>query len=513
MQAPDWQNVCLADGIEREPSLDQSRLALWLKGNRDAAFQYWERISARPGANFTIGKGICGTAALAMPARQRLLGRVAKLLNRWLRSDPGEHWMLPNGDRVERCGPKESNLILIWADETALLDPAALRVQWPQARQIQEIGTNLFVVRGVQPAHAGHAGSMGDVQADQTARQAAERLLAAARRAGDLRQQAAALADLGLLSLENADPHRAIDQLNEALELARQVADQARQCDVLGNLGMAMLAVRNAQNAEEMFQQELSLARSTSHPFAEKVALEHLGILHSLSREFERAIARFNEGLTLARQLADRSHQVTLLWNLAIQYAELGQTADAVAHAKLAIDLLREMGNPKLDAYTQHLSKYLADMSVNEGAAARPAALGSLETGFAGSIVVDAGMEHGFPSAAAGGGPTWLRMAASAARAMTRLAGSGFKKVSAEVHRARVLTCANCEHHTGVRCQVCGCFTGAKAWLPHEDCPLRKWSPVLGVSGSSAARFENNDPSKSDRFQAQPDRHEPLRAD
>ena len=37
-----------------------------------------------------------------------------------------------------------------------------------------------------------------------------------------------------------------------------------------------------------------------------------------------------------------------------------------------------------------------------------------------------------------------------------------------------IRTCAGCEHHTGVRCKLCGCFTNAKAWLPHEACPLGK---------------------------------------
>jgi hypothetical protein len=66
-------------------------------------------------------------------------------------------------------------------------------------------------------------------------------------------------------------------------------------------------------------------------------------------------------------------------------------------------------------------------------------------------------------------------MAVSAAKAMAKFLGSGFKVVPDEVYRKRLQTCAVCEHHTGVRCRLCGCFTNAKAWLPHEDCPIRKW--------------------------------------
>jgi hypothetical protein len=70
-------------------------------------------------------------------------------------------------------------------------------------------------------------------------------------------------------------------------------------------------------------------------------------------------------------------------------------------------------------------------------------------------------------------------MALSAAKAMAQFVGTGLKSVTPETHRERLQTCAACEHHTGLRCRACGCFTNAKAWLPHEDCPLGKW-PAQG---------------------------------
>lgn len=71
--------------------------------------------------------------------------------------------------------------------------------------------------------------------------------------------------------------------------------------------------------------------------------------------------------------------------------------------------------------------------------------------------------------------PGLFGMAASAATSMARFAASGFETVRPEVHEARVQQCARCEHHVGVRCTVCGCFTDKKAWLPHEDCPIGRW--------------------------------------
>jgi hypothetical protein len=35
--------------------------------------------------------------------------------------------------------------------------------------------------------------------------------------------------------------------------------------------------------------------------------------------------------------------------------------------------------------------------------------------------------------------------------------------------------CATCEHFTGSRCKLCGCFTQAKLRMATEKCPIGKW--------------------------------------
>jgi len=77
---------------------------------------------------------------------------------------------------------------------------------------------------------------------------------------------------------------------------------------------------------------------------------------------------------------------------------------------------------------------------------------------------------------AADSDPGLLRSAASAVKTLEMSPGSGFKTVPSNVHQERIEICAGCPHHTGVRCQLCGQFTIAKAWLPYETCPTGKWN-------------------------------------
>ncbi len=66
-------------------------------------------------------------------------------------------------------------------------------------------------------------------------------------------------------------------------------------------------------------------------------------------------------------------------------------------------------------------------------------------------------------------------MAMSAARSMGKFAAGGFQRVPQEIRDARLAQCHGCEYENGPKCVLCGCFIEAKAWMPHEDCPIAKW--------------------------------------
>jgi hypothetical protein len=85
------------------------------------------------------------------------------------------------------------------------------------------------------------------------------------------------------------------------------------------------------------------------------------------------------------------------------------------------------------------------------------------------------GQPQGPGAAKPNSGPGLLRMAMSATKAMATFVGSGMKTTPTEIQAKRSQTCASCEHHTGMRCKICGCFTHVKVKMAHEDCPIGKW--------------------------------------
>jgi tetratricopeptide (TPR) repeat protein len=395
--------------------------------------------------------------------------------------------VLPNGESAEQWGERQTDLVLVWAaEEASPLDATRIKARWPESTRLQQLGKNLFLLSGIkQPAISNN---VGPTQPEGNPFKQAEQMLAAARQAGDRRAEASALTDLGIIyNMREGNSQRGVAHLEEALGIARQLGDRARESDVLGNLGLATLALGQAQRTLELFDQELRCARAAGDRFAEKTALYHLGLAWAKLGDLARALACFEEAIALARALGDREHEAVLLWYASIQHAELGQRDQALALAQATVDLLQKMGKPQARSFADYLEWYRrGETSFWPQGAGKAAPAASPDAFFGGSIIASAWT----PDPGSGPvleqeaqGPGLLRMAISAAKSMVSFFGSGFKTVPAETYQKRLRVCAACEHHTGLRCKLCGCFTNAKAWMQHEECPIGKWAEQTRPAG------------------------------
>jgi tetratricopeptide (TPR) repeat protein len=519
MAMPDWRSVELNPGVLREPTVDGNHVVLWLPREKDAESQHWQRISNVPGAPITTADGICAMPATSLPARQPTLGLFAKVLQLFRKTSGGPAWLLPSGGSAEQSGDRRTDLMLLWpADETPSLEEAQIRSRFPTAEAVEKVGQNLFLITGVQaglkrqegtptasreagPTLAAPPAAVPPAAEPATAvpaavpaaavppaavslppeppdppravtppavvpmqpRDEAEQLLTAARQSGDRHKEAVALTDLGISNMRSGEPSRAIGLLEQALTIARDLGDQAQEADVLENLGMAVLATGLPARALEFLEQALGHARTTGNRFGQKIVLESLGRAYSAMRDPIQALACYDEALTLAREVGDYQQEADLLWYQAVEYAELGQREHVFTTAQAAIALFQSRGKPQAGFLADQLQKYAA----SEASARLPPG------GFGGVIVTGAWSQPS--SGANSSGPGLLRMAISAVKSAAKFLGSGLKTVPAATQQQRLGTCQTCEHHTGMRCKLCGCFTTVKAWLPHEDCPIGKW--------------------------------------
>jgi tetratricopeptide (TPR) repeat protein len=478
MGVPDWRNIAVENGIVREPTPDANRIAIWLPLERVNGSQEWQRVASQPHSEFAVEPGISAAAATAIRARQASRGLLGKLLGGLRRS--GDHsWLLPNGDPAEQLGERENDLLFVWADNGERpLDPTWIQSRWPQSKRIRKVSENLFLVSGVEPP----SGKTEPESQQECARAIAERLLAAAKAKGDRAAESSALADLGAAYLHEGNGEKAVAALGEGLKIARELGDRDREGDILGNFGLVTMAAGHPARALEIFTQELAQARSSADRFGEKTALERIGLAHVKLNDPIRALEAFEQALALARALGHRKHQSDLLWSAAIQYAELGRRNEAIEYGQAAIEIMQKMRNPQAAWFTEHLEKFRRGES-SDGLVSNESSLASTWPGafLGGSVVAGmwapTGNHPGQPPNTEG--PGVLRMAVSAARSMAKFIGSGFKTVPQQIRQQRLRTCAACEHHTGARCRLCGCFTNAKTRLEHEECPIGKWTAYV----------------------------------
>jgi hypothetical protein len=60
-------------------------------------------------------------------------------------------------------------------------------------------------------------------------------------------------------------------------------------------------------------------------------------------------------------------------------------------------------------------------------------------------------------------------------KALLGWVSQGMPLTPADVLKTRQETCKACEHFTGSKCKLCGCFTEAKLRMATETCPIGKW--------------------------------------
>jgi len=152
MNTPAWRNFVLDEGVLREAVLDEAQFAIWLKGEREGEFQYWERIWTAADATIHLAPGICAKRASGRRMCQKIVTRgwFAGLIQKFKKADI-DSWTLPNGEIVQPAGAKQTDWALIWAeDESSTLSENWIHGQWPQAEQVRRIGSNLLLARGIE---------------------------------------------------------------------------------------------------------------------------------------------------------------------------------------------------------------------------------------------------------------------------------------------------------------------------------------------------------------------------
>ena len=455
MILPDGRPLVVAPEILVEPS-PPGRVVLWVPAGRRAGLIHWDRVTTPVGATVVTDRGVCSIAAASVPAREPARLALGGLLRRLVGRGGDPAWTLPDGSSAVACGPRQADAVLAWSEPgTAPLDDARIRRRWPESRAIRPLGPDLRLVHGVGRSRS-EAGPSAPPEGSPRA--LAEAAMAVARGSGDRPGAVLAMIDLGVTHLHDGDNLAAVGVMEAALGEARGLGDPAREADVASNLALALLRSGEPARARDLLLPVLAQAQSAGDRYAETLALDRLA--HALLGlgDAAGALAHLERAGDLAEATGDLRHAADLLWRAAILQAETGHRDHAAVAAEAAIDRFRRLEHPAADWYGHHLEDYRSGVPSALATRPPPGVLPEMNPATPGS-------------------PGLLRMAITATEAMAKFVGSGFKRASSDTYRERLAVCGACEHHTGVRCRICGCLTLVKAGALHERCPAGRWPP------------------------------------
>jgi len=161
-------------------------------------------------------------------------------------------------------------------------------------------------------------------------------------------QEASRLNDIGFLYMEQEDYAQARGKFEESLSIYQLQKNQREESRVLLNLGV--IEQREARNDEALvlFKSSLEAAKATDTVDVRIAAGEGIGVSLAAKKSYASALQVLDESLASARKISDRTRQAELLWRSAEVRYDMGEFADALQLAQIALDLARAIHSPKL---------------------------------------------------------------------------------------------------------------------------------------------------------------------
>lgn len=174
-----------------------------------------------------------------------------------------------------------------------------------------------------------------------------KRALRLDRKIGDRRGEGQDLGNLGNLYYDAGDLKKSADCHERALVIDREIGDLRGECEDLGNLANVYSAAGDSSRALELYRRCLEIARELRNPQLEALALGGIARIYGITGDAQKALDLHERELALLRQLGNRRNEALTLMSSALQFHALDNRAEALRRAKVALQLLEAINDPR----------------------------------------------------------------------------------------------------------------------------------------------------------------------
>jgi CHAT domain-containing protein len=196
-----------------------------------------------------------------------------------------------------------------------------------------------------------------------------EQKLAEARKTRSIKDQGTELAALGTLYRQVGESQKALDDLNEELQLWRRANSQNGEALALNDLGRVYADLGQDQKALDFYDQAVPLWRAAHNLRGEALTLNNKGKTYSDMGQEEKALEACNQALPIWREAGSRGSGEASTYNtLGKIYSELGEKQKSLEAYKQALPLWRtdEPGGPPLTL--NNIGRVYSDLNQKQSA-------------------------------------------------------------------------------------------------------------------------------------------------
>ena len=150
---------------------------------------------------------------------------------------------------------------------------------------------------------------------------------------------------LGIAYTAESNFQKAIDSLQQALEIYKQLGNHDGEGIVLTNLGKVYITLGQYQKAVEYFQRSLPIVKQFRNCNCEVRTLLSLGGAYSSLGKYQEALKYSQQSLKIAKQNGDRDGEGSSFVGLGNTYILLGQYQKATDYFQQSLEIFSQTGN------------------------------------------------------------------------------------------------------------------------------------------------------------------------
>jgi tetratricopeptide (TPR) repeat protein len=176
---------------------------------------------------------------------------------------------------------------------------------------------------------------------------------------GDKLTQSLVMGGIADIYIDRTEYQRAIQTLNQAIEILKESYDVRAELRLLQSLGNAYTASDDYPNALGTYSHLSALAESIGAKAVISATLANQTSIYQHSGNLELALETGEKGLHLAKEINSLSDEAFIHWQLGLVHEARGYKDNATIEMKMAIEIESKIDSLQLEKHREYFNKFI----------------------------------------------------------------------------------------------------------------------------------------------------------